>query len=309
LDLDFIKMVNTNMNSDNNNNSNSFQYDHPPLPSEPAGLYDTLITDADMAYMKKKFVKVTSSGQVEMNPDIVEFCIKITTNKDDATKGRESVKKRKDFILAALKKFGITDDNILASTIVKRVPHPIVGPDPDDLFLQEAQEMAYALRRERMHSNRGLQDDKAGDNQHKDDLEKKSLVYFEELCVKCGSLVQYLKVFSICNEKLDRHVEISRPVVRFSPICLQSSTQLAVRQAMAQAIQKANDLISTSKPRVSLGRLYYSVEDSLQIEPIPDFEPNDAFETFSWKRLNKMVVCSLTSCFELDHPKPMRRMI
>lgn len=161
-----------------------------------------------------------------MEPDIVEFCIKITTNKDDATKGKESVKKRKDFVLAALKKFGIADNNILASTIVKRVPHPIVGPDPDDLFLQEAQEMVYQLKRDRIHGakGRGQQaEDKVGDNP-KEELEKKVLVYFEELCVKSTSLVQYLKVFSICNEKLDHHVEISRPVVRFSPICLQSAT-------------------------------------------------------------------------------------
>jgi len=245
-----------------------------------------------------------------MEPDIVEFCVKITTNKDDAAKGKESVKKRKDFVLAALKKFGIADNNILASTIVKRVPHPIVGPDPDDLFLQEAQELAYQFKRDKIQGAKGHRQDKVGDNP-KEEVEKKggTLVYFEEICVKCTSLVQYLKVFSICNEKLDHHVEISRPVVRFSPICLQSATQTAVRQAMAQAIQKANDLISTSKPRVALGRLYYSVEDALQVEPIPDFEPNDAFETFSWKRLNKMVVCNLTSVFELDHPKMMRRMI
>lgn len=66
LDLDFIKMINPHMANINKNNTstNPLEYDHPPLPSEPAGLYDTLITDADMAFMKKKFVKVTSSGQV-----------------------------------------------------------------------------------------------------------------------------------------------------------------------------------------------------------------------------------------------------
>jgi len=53
LDLDFIKMINPNMNN-TSTNPLQFQYDHPPLPSEPAGLYDTLITDADMAFMKKK---------------------------------------------------------------------------------------------------------------------------------------------------------------------------------------------------------------------------------------------------------------
>lgn len=77
----------------------SLEFNHLPLPEEPPGLYDTLITDSDMALTKRKFVKVTSSGEVEMEPDSVEFCVKITTNKTDPPAAKESVRKRKDFVL------------------------------------------------------------------------------------------------------------------------------------------------------------------------------------------------------------------
>lgn len=154
-----------------------------------------------------------------MDPDIVEFCVKITTSKKDAAHAKESVKKRKDFVLTVLKKYGIPDDGVLVSTIVKRMPRGI--DDLDDLYLQEAQEEAHVLRRDRLakQENEGVVEDNAENNNNptaKDDIAKKFLVYFEEICVRCNSLVQYLKVFSICNEKLDRHVEVSRPVVKFS---------------------------------------------------------------------------------------------
>jgi hypothetical protein len=191
-----------NKGEENQSQNHPLEYSHPPLPEEPPGLYDTLITDSDMALTKRKFVKVSSSsGEMEMEPDEVEFCIKITTNKVEASQARESVKKRKDFILAALKKFRIPSDFPIFS-IAKRSPtqiHKGTGTRPASQV-----------------KNKLDPDEK--------EFVKKDLIYSEEFCVKCGTLMQYLNVFSICNEKLDRHVEISRPVVRFSPECVQNYT-------------------------------------------------------------------------------------
>lgn len=82
--------------------------------------------------------------------------------------------------------------------------------------------------------------------------------------------------------------------------------QRAIRLAMSNGMKKATEMLTSTNQRVRLGRLYYSVEDSLVVEPVQNYENNDTFETFTWKKLNKIVVCNLTSVFELEHPKPRR---
>jgi len=260
-----------------------------------------------MAFAKKKFVKVTSQSEIEMEPDRVEFCVKITTNRKELAEAKESVKKRRDFVISAIKKFKISDEDVTEMTICRR--HGSLSDldreqQEDNEFFLQLDAKSTLKKFAEYHSekkSKGGDDGGGGFTVEKERQEK--LDYSNEITVKCDSLIKYLKVFSICNEKLDRHVFVSQPVVRFTPAHLQNNTEKAVREAMRNGVAKGLEMLGALKQRYNLGRLYYSVEDSLSMEDTAEYLNNSEYETFAWKRLNKIIKCNLTSVFELEYVK------
>jgi hypothetical protein len=169
-----------------------------PHPKEPSGLYDILVTDSDMLLAKKKFLKVSSTGEMEVEPNRIEFCIQITTSRTDLTLAKESIKKREDYILSCLKKHQIKDVN--SSLIVKRMQEG----DGEEEEHSEVKIVKDAEKQQRTNKDR--------------------LKLSKEICVVCESLLKYIQIYSICTEKLDRHVVLSQPAVRFTPDHIQSHT-------------------------------------------------------------------------------------
>ncbi|CAL8125854.1 unnamed protein product [Orchesella dallaii] len=271
-----------------------------PLTSDPSGIYSVLITDSDMALTKRKFVKVSSIGEVEVSPDRVEFCIQITSTKPDMVAARESIRKRDDFIMLALKKLGVPDKGISTASMVKRYKLEDEAEDDDNVL-----EVKILRDFERQMANGN------GADVPKDpmlDVERMKVV--KELYVVCQTMNQYMELFSIINEKLDHQVNVSPPVIRITPQSLQFHSQAAAKLAMNNATQKATELLQSQKNiKATVGKLFYSVEDSLTISDIAEYQnisTSTTFETLRWKRNNKLIVCKLTSLFEVNTVKPRR---
>lgn len=89
-------------------------------------------------------------------------------------------------------------------------------------------------------------------------------------------------------------------------------SQAAAKKAMDNAILKASHLLQSQKNlnvRFSVGKLFYSIEDSLMVTEIAEYNninTNTAFESLRWKKNNKLVVCKLTSLFEVNIVKNRR---
>jgi len=189
---------------------NSVPYSHPPLPEEPSGLYDLLITDSDMALSKKKFLKVSSIGQVEVEPNRVEFCILIKTSRTDPVQAKESIKKREDYIMATLKKCRVSEKDIKCTEIVKRIE----AEDEDNNECDQ----------QNKGRNKQVNADINANVKNLDPYQPGGLCWRREICITCESLIKYMQIYSVCMEKLDRNVVISQPVVRFSPEHMQIFT-------------------------------------------------------------------------------------
>jgi len=272
-----------------------------PLANEPSGVYSITMTDSDMALTKRKFIKVSSVGEVEVCPDRVEFCVKIVCTKQDIAAARESVRKRDDFLMLALKKVGVPQNGISSTSLVKRFKVSDEAEDNDDILerklLRDIEKQMNAK-----NNNKGEKDPV---------LDEEKIKVIKELYVICNSLNQYMELFSIVNEKLDRQVIVSPPVIRVSPEYLQCQTQEAAKLAMNNAIQKANQVLQSQKVlKATVGKLFYSVEDSLTITDISEYQninTTTSFESLKWKRHNKLIVCKLTSLFEVNTVKGYRK--
>jgi hypothetical protein len=281
-----------------NDNYESFDTGRIPLASEPSGVYSITMTDSDMALTKKKFIKVSSVGEVEVCPDRVEFCIQIACTKPDVATARESVRKRDEFLMLALKKVGVPSAGVSSTSLVKKFKLGDEVEENDDL-----------LERKLLRDVEKQLNNKQGNNNENDpilDAERTKVI--KELYVVGNSLNQYMELFSIVNEKLDRQVNVSPPVIRVSPEYLQKQTQEAARLAMNNAIQKANHLLQSQQKilKASVGKLFYSVEDSLTITDISEYQnisTSTTFESLKWKKNNKLIVCKLTSLFEVNSVK------
>jgi len=175
-----------------------------PLPMDPSGFYSTLMNDTDMVVAKKRFVKVSGTGEMIVEPDTIEFVVQIVSIKPSLIDARTSIKKREEYILGAMKKNHIRDVDIVPSEMVRRVNSE--NPEDDDLD-QVAQE--YAAQ---------------NDQERYEPPIPKFFRISKELHVHCDNLMKYLQVSSLCNEKLDRQVIVSPPVIKFTPSLLQTST-------------------------------------------------------------------------------------
>jgi hypothetical protein len=83
----------------------------------------------------------------------------------------------------------------------------------------------------------------------------------------------------------------------------------AMKLAMQNAIDKSKQMLSSMKNRLVLGQLYYSVEDCLKIQSVEEYErvlSSSQFETFNWRKKNKVIRVELTSVFGLEVPKKPR---
>jgi len=273
-----------------------------PLTSDPSGIYSVLITDSDMALTKRKFVKVSSIGEVEVSPDRVEFCIQITSTKPDMVAARESIRKRDDFIMLALKKLGVPDKGISTASMVKRYKLEDEAEDDDNVLEVK---ILRDFEKQMAKSN-----GKGGEVPKDPMLDVERMKVVKELYVVCESMNQYMELFSIINEKLDHQVNVSPPVIRITPHSLQFHSQAAAKLAMNNAIQKASEILQSPKNlKATVGKLFYSVEDSLTISDIAEYHKistSTTFETLRWKRNNKLIVCKLTSLFEVNTVKPRR---
>jgi len=207
---------------------------HPPLISQPVGIYD-LMEDDDLV-KSKKFVKVRSIGQVEMQPDIVEFCVKITATKIHRDQAKESIAKRENFVMTALQKLKIPKSHIHISSIVKRIPSTQKKSTIARTVSRENLTKAAAsfLRTKLIEQEAGDHSDATSvelpqfpednnEDENPDNSDTK-LLFITEICVKCSRLSHYIKLCSICNEKLDHRVKISAPEIRFSVDAIQKAT-------------------------------------------------------------------------------------
>jgi len=183
-----------------------------PLTSDPSGVYNVLITDSDMALAKRKFVKVSSVGEVEVSPDRIEFCIQITSNKPDMVAARESIRKRDDFIMLALKKLGVLESGISTASMVKRYK---LGDEAeeDDNVLEVKILRDFENQMAKSNGKVGILKDPM--------LDEERVKVVKELYVVCESMNQYMELFSLVNEKLDHQVNVSPPVIRITPQTLQ----------------------------------------------------------------------------------------
>jgi len=86
--------------------------------------------------------------------------------------------------------------------------------------------------------------------------------------------------------------------------------QAAAKLAMSNAVRKASELLQSQKNlKATVGKLFYSVEDSLTVSEIAEYQnisTSTTFETLRWKRNNKLIICKLTSLFEVNTVKPRR---
>jgi hypothetical protein len=181
--------------------------DSVPLPNEPSGLYSTLMTDTDLTASKKRFVKVSGTGETTVEPDSIEFVVQIIAIKTNLIDARASIKKREEYILAAIKKAYIQQTGVVCSEMVTKVNSE--NPDEDEMDVKFGQGPS-----------------KPQPNQE-ERYEPPAPKYFricKEIHVHCDSLVKYLQIFSLCNEKLDQQVVVSQPIIKFSANLLQQFT-------------------------------------------------------------------------------------
>lgn len=201
----------TLLNDENNDNIN--ESSRIPLAKDPSGMYSILVTDSDMSLTKRKYVKVSSVGEVEVSPDRIEFCVQITSNRSDKLAAKESIRKREDFIMLALKKLGIPSSEVTSTLIVKKYKLEDEEDVDDDILeakiLRDA-EKQFTLRKE-----------KKGD---KDPLKQERIKVMKEMYVVCSSVNTYMELFSIINEKLDKQVNMSPPIIRITPQRIQEKT-------------------------------------------------------------------------------------
>lgn len=277
---------------------------HPPLPNEEAGVYSSLmLTDSDLALTKRKFVKVSGEGEIEIDPNLIQFCVRVTSQKPDINEAKSSVQKREEYILGVLKKSGIPSANISStSRTIKSSKKLTENEDEND-------EMAYF--RNQVSSLNPQVD--VGEKGSKGNVQPISYILKKELNVNCDSMLKYLKVLSACTEKLDQQVLVSQPIIKFTASYLQANKQRCIREAMKCAHEKALELIKSQKsPQVVLGQVYYTMENLMTVENMEEY--NDAntggasahFEFFKWKKFSKRITCQITSVFELRPWKPRR---
>lgn len=191
-----------------------------PTSKDPNGVYSVLITDSDMALTKRKFVKVSSVGEVEVAPDRVEFCVQITSTKTDMIAARDSIRKRDEYIMLALKKLGVPQTGISTTSMVKKYKLEEEADEDDDIL------EAKILRdvEKQLSARKGKKGNNNNDDDAIKDLDKERVKVVKELYVVCDNLNQYMELFSIVNEKLDRQVNVSPPVIRITPECLQKQS-------------------------------------------------------------------------------------
>lgn len=198
-----------------------------PMSSDPSGVYSILMTDSDMALTKRKFVKVSSIGELEVSPDRVEFCVQITSTKTDMAAARESIRKRDEFILLALKKLGVLQSGISSTSMVKRFKLEEEANDDDDILeakiLRDAEkQLSLSARKGNKRTSRSHSNNNVAAKDPLLDTERIKVI--KELYVVCDNLNQYMELFSIINEKLDKQVNVSPPVIRITPENLQKQS-------------------------------------------------------------------------------------
>lgn len=196
------------------------------LPSlkDPSGVYSVLMTDSDMALTKRKFVKVSSVGEIELSPDRIEFCVQITSTKPDMTAAKESIRKRDEYIMLALKKLGVPDTGVSTTTMVKRYKLEDEAEDNDDVL--EVKILRDAEKQLTTKNKKSKKEKKNVCNNNDEDplLSSARVKVIKELYVVCGSLNMYMELFSIVNEKLDQQVNVSPPVIRITPENIQQQS-------------------------------------------------------------------------------------
>jgi len=217
----------------------------------------------------ENFVKVTGQASLELEPDVIEFCIKISSSKSDLVDCRSSVKKREEYICAILKK------NSIQTISSNETIHKVEKSSANDFIpgLQEKEEEASEIS-----------------------LEK-------ELCVKTEKISKYLNVVSICREKLDFRVEISQPLISFSASAMDRATKTVLQMAVSNTELKARNLIQikNSPFKASLGPILFSTEDSFEVQDSSPISPDNSneFELLKWKKFNRRLSTRITTAYRI----------
>ena len=161
-----------------------------PLPCDPAGLYPSSNICKELARNGKNFVKVNGVGTEEVQPDVIVFCVKITSRKSDLNECRSSIKKREDYVISILKKNSVKQ--YTSTEIVQR----------DEVKAEVG----------------------GGDGDKAEEEKPQLFIVTKEICATANEISKYFDVASTCQEKLDSRVEISRPVVNISIAAMDKAT-------------------------------------------------------------------------------------
>jgi len=278
--------------------TDDFLPSHPPLPNDAPGVYPTLmVSESDLALTKRQFVKVSGEGEIEVDPNNIQFCVRIVSQKPDVNEAKASVQKREDYILGVFKKSSIV--KVVATSMIAKAcnivkPFDLIDENDETAFFRN--QIASIIPRE------------------KSSTQLNSYVVKRELNVTCDSMLKYLQVLSSCTEKLDQQVLISQPVIKFTPDHIQMNKQRCIRQAMENAQQKAVELIRSQKnhQNVCLGKIFYTMEDSMSVDSQNEYDDLNTggasahFEFFKWKRFGKRITCRVTTVFEIKTIKPRK---
>jgi len=236
------------------------------MPCSPSGFYSSSksICD-DLASQGQNFVKVNGTGMLEVVPDVIVLCIKITSQKPDLSECRLSIKKREDYVMSVLKKNSVKDCNCFE-------------------IIHKDQQQDYDI---------------------KDDVNNEtSFIVIKEICATVSDFGKYINVASTCKEKLDSRVEVSSPIVSVSAAAMEKATQVTLDIAKKNARMKALTLIQSkgSEFRSTLGKVLYIMEDSINVDDFKEYE-NCGFESLDWKKFNKRITVNITILYELKVEK------
>ncbi|CAG7709924.1 unnamed protein product [Allacma fusca] len=215
----------------------------------------------------KSFVKVTGVASLEIEPDVIEFCVKITSNKPDLAECRSSVKKREEYISSVLKRNSIQEIN----------------------------------SHEMIHKTEKIPSEISEVENSEDQELRMEFVLEKELFVKSDRISKYLNVVSTCNEKLDFRVEVSQPVISFSTMAMDRATKTVLQLAASNGKLKAANLIQDKKSpfKASIGPVLFTTEDSFQIQDPPFNTNNSNFALLKWKKFNRCLNTQITIAYEL----------
>lgn len=229
-----------------------------------------LLTTESSSPFPKNFVKVTGQASLELEPDVIEFCIKITSSKPDLPDCRSSVKKREEYISSVLKKNYIKD--IASHEMIQKIEKTVASASASRSDSKEKSEEAIL---------------------------KTEFLLEKELFVKTDKISKYLNIVSICTEKLDTNVEVSQPMISFSAAAMDKATKMVLQMAGTNARLKARNLIEEKKSpfKASLGPVLYCIEDSFQIQDSPN--NNNHFELLKWKKFNRRINTQITTAYGL----------